>query len=110
MSFIVTEKAQRPSKMDGTCFYCGRKIGNPHGNNCPLIRKTVTVRMTVDYEINVPSDWDKDMIEFHRNESGWCSNNAIAELEKLREKLECLCDVIEYRCLSDEGELFLAEE
>jgi hypothetical protein len=45
--------------------------------------RTVIVRMTVEYPVEVPADWDSHMIEFHRNDSSWCASNALNELEEL---------------------------
>lgn len=94
MTFIVTEKAQRPGGAgirDGMCFYCGRKIGVEHAPDCVLVKRKCKIRMTVEYEVEVPSSWDKDMVEFHRNDSSWCCNNMLRELDELSEKLGCLC-------------------
>jgi len=110
MAFIVTEKAQRPARMDGTCFYCSSKIGEAHKNDCILIQKTVKVRAVIDYEIQVPADWGKYQIEFHRNESSWCADNALEEMKAYGEAHGCLCGHIKYECLSDDGEAFLSED
>ncbi len=61
--------------------------------------KKVRIRLIVEYEIQVPKDWDKDMIEFHRNESSWCAGNALEELEELSEqdgRNGCMCD--DFKC------------
>ena len=88
--FIVTEKAQRPARMDGTCFYCLQKIGSEHLSDCVLIQKKAVVKMTVEYEIEVPNHWDGDRVEFHRNEGTWCGSNVLQELEKLEKEHGCL--------------------
>ena len=98
--FIVTEKAQRLAKMDGTCFYCSQPIGDFHKDNCVLIRKKVKVRCIIDYPITVPSYWDSHDVEFHRNEGGWCADNIIDELETLSES-NCLCDITQYEYIED---------
>lgn len=56
-------------------------------------RKTVIVRMTVEYPVDVPSDWEKYDIEFHRNEGSWCASNAIDELQELG---DCICSYTEF--------------
>lgn len=53
------------------------------------------VRFVFELEKEFPSDWDDSLIEFHMNESSWCVNNAIDDLESYALKLEeqgyCLC-------------------
>ncbi|MDO8414146.1 MAG: hypothetical protein Q7S51_10205 [Gallionellaceae bacterium] len=110
MEFIVTTKAQRPAEMNGKCFYCQQPIGDVHKSTCVLISKKVKVRMIVEYDIEVPAHWDKNKIESHRNDGTWCSNNALDELKNLSDEQGCLCNVMEFECLSDEGEPFLDEE
>ncbi len=124
--FIVTAKAQRPRRMNGTCFYCDQAIGLPHKPNCVLISKKVEITVKVggaeyghtpiqfNYEVSVPADWEKGMIEFHRNDGSWCASNMIGELlelefnddivdglETLREKAGCLCHVAVFEMVPD---------
>jgi hypothetical protein len=75
-----------------------------------LINKMVRVRMTVEYEVEVPASWDRHMIEFHRNEGSWCSDNALYELEKLAEDKGCLCHAMWFECLDEHGNAYLDEE
>jgi hypothetical protein len=111
MGFIVTEKAQRPANMNGCCFYCGQPIGTEHKGDCVLINKKVNVRLTVEYEIEVPAHWGQDQIEFHRNEGSWCSSNAISELESAfgDESEHCMCNAAEFEYLGSDTEPFLDE-
>lgn len=110
MEFIVTEKAQRPANMNGRCFYCDQPIGEQHKSDCVHIRKTVKVRMIVEYEVDVPADWGKQQVEFHRNEGSWCSNNALDELERLAEEKGCLCHAMEFEYLGGDSEPYLNED
>jgi hypothetical protein len=93
--FKVTKKAMRPASTEERCFYCNEKIGDYHTEDCVLITKTVQVKMTVTYPVEVPAHWSKRDVEFHRNDSSWCCNNAIAELDaisnELEKKGECFC-------------------
>ncbi|MNL59940.1 hypothetical protein D3C87_1837090 [compost metagenome] len=62
-----------------------------------MIVKQVRVRMTVEYDVTVPADWDSNMVEFHRNESSWCKDNAIEELRALADgEKGCLCRHAEF--------------
>lgn len=62
-------------------------------------KKKATVRMTVEYEIDVPANYDKRMVEFHRNEGTWCSNHAIEELRALAGAGGCLCGQMKFECI-----------
>ena len=108
--FIVTEKAQRPARMDGTCFYCMQPIGAEHKPDCVLIHKRVKVRATIEYETEIPNWWGNKEFEFHRNEGSWCANNMVGELKKyVEEKPGCLCGHAEFEYLGEESEPYLDE-
>lgn len=109
MSFLVTKKAFRPATQQPVCAYCKQPVGEPHKENCVLIKKKVLVRMTVEYEISVPASYDKERVEFQRNEGTWCADNALDELQDLRQKRGCLCGVVNFTCLRDTGEHYLEE-
>lgn len=49
-------------------------------------RKLVAVRMTVHIQVEVPADWDDDMVEFWLNESSQCANNQVRDLQKQSEE------------------------
>ncbi|ENZ77978.1 MULTISPECIES: hypothetical protein [Ralstonia] len=108
--FTVTEQAQRPARMDGTCFYCKQPIGSAHRSDCVLIVKSVRVRLTVEYEVLVPADSTPEMVEFHRNRSSWCANNTIEELQALANNPNgCLCDHAKFEFVAEAGEPTLRE-
>jgi hypothetical protein len=106
--YIVSRDAMRPASLEEMCFYCHQPIGQEHKESCVLIKKKVKVRMTVEYIISVPNEWDKDQIEFHRNDSTWCADNAIKELEEFS-KGGCLCQYTNFEYLGDETNSFLQE-
>jgi len=81
----------RPAGKKDECFYCGQKIGQPHGRDCVTITKRVRVRCIIEYVIDVPHHWTKEDIEFHRNDNTWCASNAVDELKELEQKIGCLC-------------------
>jgi hypothetical protein len=75
-----------------------------------LVVKTVRVRLTAEYDVTVPAHWDADKIEFHRNESSWCADNLVSEIETLQEQSPgCLCETVSFECISDQGEARLEE-
>lgn len=87
--FTVTAKAMRPALSEQVCFYCRQPIGSTHAENCVLVVKTVTVKMEVEYEVEVPAHWDAKDVEFHRNDSSWCMSNALRELLKINDGCHC---------------------
>lgn len=110
--FVVTEKAMRPASDEPRCFYCQQALGELHKDSCVLVCKRVTVRMTVEYEIVTPADWDRDQIEFHRNYSSWCARNAIDELDKLfgDDSDDCMCNNAQFEYVGNESAPYLDEE
>lgn len=44
-------------------------------------RRTVRVRATVEYDLEVPEGWTDKDIEFHRNEGTYCSDRLVDELQ-----------------------------
>ena len=109
--FKVTEKAMRPASDKKQCIYCQQPIGSDHKADCVMIKKKVKVRMVVEYVVDVPASWGKDMIEFHRNDGSWCANNAITELEELfdQDDAPCMCNAATFEYLDDESDSFLDE-
>lgn len=83
----------RPAGPQDACFYCQQKVGTQHRSDCAVVTKKVRVRVTLDYDITVPYSWDSGQIEFHRNDSSWCSSNLISELEEQfgEDSEQCLC-------------------
>jgi hypothetical protein len=112
--FTVTEAAQRPARMDGTCFYCRRAIGEAHAENCVLVNRLVRIRMTIEYVVDVPAHWDKHDIEFHRNDGSWCCDNAFDELNELHEMLDeqgqCSCNIAKFEYLGEESPPYRSEQ
>lgn len=107
--FKVTKDAMRPASDQPQCFYCQRAIGNDHQSDCVLISKTVKVRAIIEYDVRVPSDWDKAQVEFHRNDGSWCADNMIGELEEAVEANHCLCGIVRFEMIKDSDEYFLHE-
>ena len=99
----VTEKAQRPARMDGKCFYCDQPIGDDHVWNCVLIKRKITIRMTVEYKVSAPAHWGPDKVEQHRNCGTWCADNALKELPT------CLCGIAQFKVIKMEKKSFLEE-
>lgn len=107
--FVVTSQAMRPASSKAECFYCQQAVGERHKADCVLIVKRVRLRMIVEYEVAMPSHWTKEKIEFHRNESRWCADNAIDELTELSKRNGCICQYTQFECIEDTGEPYLDE-
>lgn len=86
--WTIGQEGVRPAGKPDECFYCRNKSGEQHKADCVIRKRTVVVKMTMEYVIAVPEDWDVSNIEFHRNESSWCANNAREELTKMFEYIE----------------------
>lgn len=72
----------RPGGPADACFYCRARVGEPHGRECVSVDKKVRVRYIFEIEIAVPHFWTAHDVEFHRNDSSWCADNAIDDLEE----------------------------
>jgi len=99
----VTTEDERPARMDGTCFYCGIKIGGEHKQDCVIRERTIVVELRIKMVRKVPEDWDKEMIEFHMNESSSCKDNILSEINDMAERCGCLCSYAEGIFLGEAG-------
>ena len=89
---LIDDDGIRPAGQPDECFYCGQKVGQPHKLDCVILTRKVKIRYSYEIEIEVPHSWDKDTIEFHRNDSSWCAHNSLEELEEFGDKDNgCLC-------------------
>jgi len=97
---LINDDGIRPAGKPDECFYCRQKIGANHNHDCVAVHKMVKVRAVIEYEVEVPASWDKESIEFQRNEGSWCSDNMINEIEALD---GCLCNYTDFEYLEDVG-------
>jgi hypothetical protein len=107
--FTVTKDAMRPASDKEQCFYCRQAMGANHKDDCVLVSKMVKVRAVIEYEVRVPSCWDKAQVEFHRNDGSWCADNMISELDEFIEENHCLCGSVHFEMIKDSDERFLHE-
>jgi len=86
----------RPAGNPNECFYCRQKIGQEHKEDCAVVTKEVIMEYSIQIPIRVPYHWDEENMNFHKNGSSWCANNAIREvwdfIKKLKKDGDCLCD------------------
>ena len=94
---LLDDDGIRPAGKPDECLYCKQKVGEEHKYDCVILQRKVKVSYSYEIEIEVPWSWTEDEIAFHRNESSWCCDNSLDELEELRTKLNaensCLCSV-----------------
>ncbi len=85
----------RPAGKPDHCFYCNQKVGLDHLPNCVILHQTVRIRFIVELEVDEPSHWDKDAIEFKYNDGSWCADNFEGMLgrhiHQLNSEGKCLC-------------------
>lgn len=108
---LVTEDDDgiRPAGKPDECFYCRSKVGEPHGQDCACIHKLILARYTFDLILSAPHGWDAERFELHRNESSWCADNAVGDIElnmahvdtDTGEETPCLCGFFEAKFLGD---------
>lgn len=93
----------RPAGKPDQCFYCNRKVGELHDISCVTVLKIVKVKYTYEIDLRVPHHWRKQDFEFHRNESGWCAENAIDDIEEHLHKAghNCACYVFHAEYIED---------
>jgi hypothetical protein len=87
----------RPAGRDDECFYCHSKVGALHGRECVCITMIVRYYVWMNLErrskegdrgkfvgtftVHVPHFWNYHDCDFHKNESSWCANNALDDIE-----------------------------
>src|SRR5690348_18450545 len=77
----------RPGGGPDKCFYCHAKIGDLHDETCVVVESLVLYSVWANgkrvgtYKNYEPWHWDADRMEFMRNESSWCADNALQEIE-----------------------------
>lgn len=92
------DNGRRPAAPDKPCFYCSTTVEGEHLHGCVIPHRTVVVRMVTEYVVDVPKDWDKQQIEFHRNDGSWCIHN---DIKKMAESDECWCQCTEFEYIRD---------
>ncbi len=86
------------------CFYCNGIPGGPHDAECVCVDRPVHVRLTLDLIVTVPRSWTKEQAEFRWNESTYCMDNIIEEIQRQADadgSERCMCSRAEIRLLGD---------
>ncbi len=89
-------------------------MGEEHAQNCVCRKRTVVVEYKFTVCLEFPVDFSDKDIEFNRNDSTWCANNALMELDNTCEAGRCLCPRFEAKYIreateQDEKTLGIAE-
>jgi hypothetical protein len=100
-SILVKKSDIRPARPDGTCFYCSVPLGQEHKKECVIRTKTVTISINIILPYETVESWDKEDTEFHLNESSWCADNIITELEKYSKKHGCICGITKIKLIDE---------
>lgn len=90
----------RPNGSPTECFYCRQQVDTPHKADCVMWTKNVRVRMTVEYEREVPMSWDDEAVDFQLSESSWCADNAIPEIREFVGPDGCICSITTFEVIS----------
>lgn len=102
----VEDEGIRPAGPPDRCFYCDQPRDEPHAAECVVRLRTVVVEVTLRVVRKVPESWTPDEIEFHLNESSWCANNILDDIEAMTKDREdgesrCLCPHFQARYVSE---------
>lgn len=90
----VMDEGIRPAGKPTECFYCGAQREAQHNPGCVIRNRTVVVDVTIRMVIDKPEDWTPEEIESHWNDSSWCADNIISELEAQSLRMGCLCGTL----------------
>lgn len=113
----------RPAGPPDACFYCRRKVGERHAFDCVTVTVPRVYRVVLDGEdigswaTEDPASWDRDMREFHKNESSWCVGNIVDDGLRLDEGRslpaddeQCLCNSVTLEPADGEPEYVCAPD
>lgn len=64
------------------------------------MRQNKLIQWQINLPMNFPADWTDEQILFYLNDSSWCCNNLIEELQKYSKKHGCICDITKAQILS----------
>lgn len=55
------------------------------------------IKMTVEYEVERPDDYDESLLDFQLTESSWCADNALEDIKTYLKSIDrCLCGIAEF--------------
>jgi hypothetical protein len=101
---ITKDNGPRPAGKPNECFYCHRKIGQQHANDCPCRHRTIVVEARIRY-VTVTSEYvtPESFNARHDCSDGagtWCGDNVFKDMERCGlnsdapEGEPCACDSV----------------
>ena len=94
---VTKENGRCPAIREEKCCWCQAKLGEDHDVDCVCRKRTVKMRVVIDYVDEVPESWTREDIERHFNEGSWCAVNVLAEFEHK----SCLCDYATFKYIAE---------
>lgn len=77
----------RPAGKKDECFYCQRKVGEPHGGECVVVVRKIAIEFTFDLQergkwtalfcLERPYFWKEERCDFWANDGTWCTDNLL---------------------------------
>ncbi len=84
------------------CFYCQKRVGESHARDCVIVQKRVEMEVLITWpegaktkdgqmlvgtksaglwQFDEPHFWDAHQSTFHKNDSSWCANNFVHQMD-----------------------------
>lgn len=84
------------------------------------MRQNKLIQWQINLPMDFPANWTDEQILFYLNNSSWCCDNLIEELQKYSKEHGCICDITKaqilirgqrakFSCVDDSCEIPLAE-
>lgn len=104
---VTNDDGIRPAGAPDACFYCAKKVGAHHAQDCVVVTKTLRLKADIEvfgafeWDEKVPFYWDDARVIFRYNLGTWCAGNVMRKMSHAQlDALEtahpgntCLCDV-----------------
>lgn len=98
----------RPAGPPDECFYCQKKVGSYHNRKCVTVKKRVRYNVLFKnvvvgtFDRDDPHFWTEYDCNFHKNESSWCADNALDEIQwkdpSIFERIQAAANVSDEDC------------
>lgn len=94
--WTVGDSGIRPAGKPDRCFYCGELKGSQHKSDCVIRSRTVVIRVSIEYVVDVPESYDSGSIEYLWNEHNRGADQTLNEIRVLRERVggEEFCSLV----------------
>lgn len=93
------------SEVENVCTYCRQAHGEPHKSDCVIARRTVLVRLEIEYVTTIQDLETPEHAEDYWNEGTFCMDNALEHVQSLiadpddpdDERFGCICHIAKLR-------------